>query len=371
MTFKEAMERYRAGTASAEEKQLVEAELEKHSLIAEYLDEQWDETAALAPPPAEEMRRVRKSLRRRNGLIVITSIVLAAALLLTVVLVGIPAAERLYWDPTQPSGVQPDSTDLELMLAAYAELFCPAVNVAGVSANRTGFARYDVSLRYWDANRGGDVRFVEGSIEKGQLHLPQGTLQNATVNLFERATYPFYPEKEWAVNVCGQLEQLPEYITVTAAVSFPKDLSMEELLVLRSTLQNGEIGWVGIRTSAENEQLLPLCGMQPFAGGTVWMEANWAYPDFELSPVKMTAENLEAHFRALLQLSADQVGNDTGIDLRSADGQSFYEKVLDYTAENGVYSYGCFVSCSPGALLALVESGAVSQVRIEELRLGF
>ena len=146
---------------------------------------------------------------------------------------------------------------------------------------------------------------------------------------------------------------------------------MAELLALRSTLQNGEIGWVGIRTSAENEQLLPLCGMRPFAGGTVWMEANGAYPCFELSPVKMTAENLEAHFRALLQLSADQVGNDTGIDLRAVDGQSFYAKVLDYTAENGVYSYGCFVSCSPGALLALVESGAVSQVRIEELRLGF
>ena len=147
MTFKEAMERYRAGTASAEEKQLVEAELEKHSLIAEYLDEQWDETAALVSPPAEEMQRVRKSLRRRNSLVVITSIVLAAALLLAVVLVGIPAAERLYWDPTQPSGVQPDSTDLELMLAAYTELFCPEVNVAGVSANRIGFARYDVSLR--------------------------------------------------------------------------------------------------------------------------------------------------------------------------------------------------------------------------------
>ena len=74
MTFKEAMERYRAGTASAEEKQLVEAELEKHGLIAEYLDEQWDETAALSTPPAEEMRRVRKSLRRRNGIVVITSI---------------------------------------------------------------------------------------------------------------------------------------------------------------------------------------------------------------------------------------------------------------------------------------------------------
>ena len=40
------------------------------------------------------------------------------------------------------------------------------------------------------------------------------------------------------------------------------------------------------------------------------------------------------------------------------DGMMMKEK-------NGI---GCFVSCSPGAL---IESGAVSQVRVEELWLGF
>ena len=51
MTFKEAMEHYRAGTASTEERKLVEQELEKNQLIAEYLDEQWDDRITAPPPP--------------------------------------------------------------------------------------------------------------------------------------------------------------------------------------------------------------------------------------------------------------------------------------------------------------------------------
>ena len=53
MTFKEAMEHYRAGTATEAQRQLVEQELEKNRLIAEYLDEQWD-AAPLVPTAAPE-----------------------------------------------------------------------------------------------------------------------------------------------------------------------------------------------------------------------------------------------------------------------------------------------------------------------------
>ena len=66
MTFKEAMEHYRAGTATEEQRQLVEEELEKSKLIAEYLDAQWEEEAIIPAAPEEEMKQVRKRLRKRN-----------------------------------------------------------------------------------------------------------------------------------------------------------------------------------------------------------------------------------------------------------------------------------------------------------------
>mgnify|MGYP000417595934 CR=1 FL=1 len=54
MTFRELLEKYRAGQASEEERALVEAELEKSEAIADYLAEQVEDelgTAEARPPP--------------------------------------------------------------------------------------------------------------------------------------------------------------------------------------------------------------------------------------------------------------------------------------------------------------------------------
>lgn len=368
MIFKEAMEHYRAGTATQEQRQIVEEELEKSKLIAEYLDAQWEEKAVIPAAPMEEMKRVRKNLRRRNTLIVLTSLVLVAALLLGTVYIGIPAVEHLYWNPAQNSYGMTYCDDLELMLAAYTEMFCPDVNIVSVTSDRTGFARYDITIQYWDANRGGDSLYAFGMIDKGILDIPQGVLRHCPINIFDRATYPFYPASEnWKKNVTEKLEQLPEYITVTAAISFAEDKSMEELLAFGDSLQNGSIGWVGIRTAPETEQFLPLCGMNPFRGGVVRSEINEHYPCFDLTAESVTPENLTAHFHALLQFSADQSAAGTGIDERYTIHESYYTQALEYVSENGIYSYGCYVSASPAAILALIESGAVSSVHIEDI----
>lgn len=42
MDFRTAMEHYQNDTASPEERRLVEEELEKNQLIAQYLDSQWE-----------------------------------------------------------------------------------------------------------------------------------------------------------------------------------------------------------------------------------------------------------------------------------------------------------------------------------------
>ena len=368
MTFKEAMEHYRAGTATPEERQLVEEELEKSKLIAEYLDAQWEDEVSVPVAPVEEMKQVRKSLRKRNVLIVLTSLVLVAALALATVYIGIPAAESRYWDPAQNSYSMTHYNDLELMLAAYTELFCPGINLIGATSSKTGFAKYDITLQYWDAYQGGDNLYAFGTIDKGVLSIPQGVLRHCTINIFDRATYPFYPVGEnWKENVTKKLEQMPEYVTVTAAVSFPEDKSMEELLEFRSSLEQIFVGWVGIRTAPESEQLLPLCGINPFAGGVIRSQINEHYPCFDLKGDYYTPESLTAHFQSLLQLSADQVAAGTGIDERYTIHESIYSQVLDYVAEHGVYSYGCYVSASPAAILALIESGAVSSVHIEDI----
>lgn len=368
MTFKEAMENYRAGTASEEERQFVEQELEKSQLIAEYLDEQWDDKASVPVAPAEEMKQLRKTLRQRNILIVLTSLVLSAALLLGTVYIGIPAAEGLYWDPTAASYAAPYITDLELMLAAYTELFCPELNISNVTAAKRGFAAYDITVQYWDAYRGGESQFVHGSIEKGELGLPMGFLDMCAVNIFDRATYPFFPAREGHLEkIRAELAELPDYIRIVAAVSFPQDKNMEEVLAFQDSLIDGEVGWTAIRTGPLDEQILPLCGMNVFQWGSVRESVNGAYPCFDTKPVEKTPENLETHFKSLLRFSADQARNGTGIPEEYRMGQCYYTDALNYVEENGIYSYGCYVSGTVETFLALIDSGAVSQIRIEDI----
>ena len=368
MNFKEAMEHYRAGTASPEQRALVEAELEKSRLISEYLDEGWNEPIPIPAAIDEEIKRVRKTLRRRNALIVLTSLILAAALLLGTVYIGIPGLEKQYWDPSTASYGDPYPTDLELMLSAYAELFCPDINIAGANATKTGFAAYDISIQYWNAYRGGKTLYATASLEKGVLKLPTGFIGFCPVNIFTRATYPFYPAEE-AHNqaVYERLSALPDYVTVMAAVSFPEDKNMEEVLAFQDSLIDGQIGWTAIRNGPLNEQILPHCGMQIFQWGNIHPDANEEYPCLDSKSVKTTPENLEAHFKSLLRFSADQVKNGTGIPEEHRKGKCFYTEVLNYVEENGVYSYGCYVRATPETFLALLSSGAVSQVWIEDI----
>lgn len=368
MIFKEAMEHYRAGTATQEERQLVEQELEKSQLIAEYLDAQWDDTPTMVSTPTEEIRQVRKSLRKRNVLIVLTSLVLTAALLLGMVYVGIPAMETFYWDPSTISYGTPYSTDLELMLAVYDELFCPDVNIAGVTETKTGFAAYDILVQYWNAYRGGDSLYAMGKIEKGGLTLPAGFLRQCPINIFDRATYPFYEASPGSQQkVRDKLFCLPAYVTVVAAVSFPEDKSMEEVLQFRDTLVDGSVGWTAIRTSPLDEQMLPLCGMDLYQSGSVRTEVNEYYPCLDTKEMEMSAENLEMHFKSLLQFSADQVKAGTGIAEEHYFNQCYYTQVLEYVEEKGIFSYGCYVSGTPETILALLDSGAVTQVWIEDI----
>ena len=69
MTFRELLDKYRAGQASEEERALVEAELEKSEAIADYLAEQVEDAlgAAETQAPAGEVRHIQKKVNRCWG----------------------------------------------------------------------------------------------------------------------------------------------------------------------------------------------------------------------------------------------------------------------------------------------------------------
>ena len=95
-------------------------------------------------------------------------------------------------------------------------------------------------------------------------------LMTSPSNIFERGCFGFGAfGDEFNEDVYDRLSRLPEYVKVYAAVSFPEDLTMEELIAFSDSLKDGEVCWIGIRHVEENRQLLPLCGIYPFSGGKI------------------------------------------------------------------------------------------------------
>lgn len=374
MTFKDAMAHYRAGTATPEERKLVEEELEKSQLVADYLDEQWAEEPL--PPldaPAGEIQQVRKKLRRHSLTLVLTSVALAAALLLGTIYGVIPALEKQYWDPNEQTLGQQFFTDFDITLDAYAELFCPELTILQTFSKRTGFASHELNIRY--ELSGQSPSYAIAQLERDTLTLPMELLdQSVLLNIFERGSYPTYPDTPETLSWTREsLEKLPDFVSVTAAVSFSEDWSMDRLLAFASSLdEQSHIGWVGIRHYPSDIQFYPLCGIKPFEGGTVLETESADYPFLNIKGIdSLTAEQMQQHFLSQLRWSLDRTKAGRGIPIGWHDpATSYYESVIDYVEENGMYTYGCYLTTTPQNLLRLLDEGVVSKIFITDKQIG-
>lgn len=319
---------------------------------------------ALTPLPdnTDELKNIRKNLRRRSFATVLTCFLLAAALIL-----GVFATERMYLHPDSNTLDIEYSNDLSMAMIAYSELFSPSQTVTGMTYEKTGFASYSLTVMMWENYAMMDSVYPTATLKYNKLEFPMGFWDYESVNAFARATYPAdHLSDEYQQEIRETLEKLPDYILVRGRVSFPEDLNMEQLLQFRDSLQDGYIGWVGIRNAPEDLQCLPLCGMKPFMGGCVWDQMNEKYPCFDPYTVETNAENLETHFKSLLKLSLDQYNAGTGIEAGINLYANYYEGVLNYVEENGVMTYGCYVVGPPALFLELLDSGAASQVWLQD-----
>ena len=321
-------------------------------------DNEWEQEL----PPENEMKQIQRSIRKRNWTIVAVSVSIAVALLFGCIQFIIPAIENLYWSPAD--GTFEGVSDLNLVLSAYTELFCPGWEVSSVHSGRNGFASYALNIIRRDIAKGEYIHMT-GSLCKNQLAWDyRFTNEWADSRLITANTYPpfLFPEEE---GLSEKLVQLPEYITVEAAVIFSEDLSMEEILLLREEYDL-PITWVAIRHAPEEGSTGLLCGMSPFSGSAIYYEVNEQYPQFGLETLltpeyKFAAGDLEQHFKSLLQLSSDML--DVGRGARVYGGErNYYREALEYVMEHGVMSYACIVYTSSDTLLQLLADERVSRI---------
>lgn len=346
------------------------------------------------PSPTEsekELKIIQKRLRNRSMKTVVISLVLAAALLFGTVQFAIPALEGLYWDPRTVSYGTENGTDLDMVLAAYTDLFSPTTYFQGTRVNRTGFASYSITIQYRDEHTN-KLHESYGTIEKGELFIPHGVCD--TVGHTEAGDYwmevqdilpgVIEANREFTNE---KLAPLPEYIQVAAFITFTEDKTLTEVFRFREELVNYKMDpyndtgyyWTAIRHTDEADKSVR-CGFNSESYTDQFPEANEHYPAFsERQAYEDTNTSYEqwstkeitysAHFKSMLKFMDDQLKNGTGIPApASSTGEvdmEYYANALSYVEEHGVMAYGCYIIASPQHLLEILNREDVLYVQLD------
>lgn len=325
----------------------------------ESLDWEWTQSN----PDEIELDKLQKSLKNREKRSVLFSAAAVFLVLAVVFFVIIPILEKQFWNPAKNTNNIEFTNDLSLTMIAYSELFTPSQTVNYVYGERIAFATHSLSVNMYENFDPMVTVYKSAVLRRGELEFPDGFWRYASIGYFDRDSSPSYPLSASTQQYYREkLEALPDYVRVRAAVSFPEDLTMEQLMEFAGSLKNAGIEWIGIRNSPEDQQCYPLCGMKPYVGGIVLKQVNEHYPMFDVKSVDFTPEVLETHFKALLQFSQDQIESGMGIDVGYSCYEEYYAGVLAYVEENGVMTYGCYVVCDAKQLLEMLDNGMASQI---------
>ena len=369
MNFKQAFDNYRNHTATAEEALFVESEIEKNLLINEYLEEELPQADTLAAVPSQDLQLVRSRLRRRSFLLVFTTILCVCLLAAAYYYIAAPLLNKLYYDPTIHS-YEEFTSDFDIAMTAITELHSPGNIYSHSYVDQTGIGSYSVTFGYYTPFSG-SPEYVTAPLIRGFFDFPHPYRNSSfPINGFAGSTYPQYPLPESSLaDINARLQALPEFVNVTAAVSFSSDLSLHHLLELLEPYDGQQLSvlWVGVRNSDPDRQLLPICGFEFTSAGYILDSVNQAYPAFELSRVEgqdgqRTAEDYTQHFKSLMTYLIDHPDFLEAYYGEGTSMQDYYSNILSYVEHNGVNTYGIYVVATPVTLLSLYDTGLVSQI---------
>lgn len=376
MRFQEILEKYKAGQATAEEQRMVEEELEKYQALTEYLLEEDFGTEEEEGLSSEEWKKIDRSFKKRNRTVILAAVVLACVIM-GLIFAFQPVISKVIWyDPTE-ADMQEFAYDIDCHLAVLTELTMPEVQVESVLPTEQGWGKYDLQVQQRDWSTG-ECTWLNGTVTRGRVELNRNVYRNSSMNVFSRGTMPFVDvDGEHSVIHTPQeakaaLADLPEYVRMEAYVSLGKDWTMEELEAFQKEYdpQGYDIGWVGVRTSPEERQFLPLMGFDAGGSGYVFDQVDEAYPFYELSMHEDVplAEAWENHFLALLQYSVDHEDFYARLNQSSSHG-AICQMVQEYVRENGVMTYGFLYYGTPSELAKILEHPDVEGIYVSDARL--
>lgn len=411
MTFQELFSRYQKGAATLEEQKLVENELEKFELIETYFagrmeEERFPEEELLNEADQEEVKGISKKVNRKFRNSILFSLLLAAALFFFARF----ACGLLFYNPNRGyPEIYGGDGQFYMDTSVFTELHSPGYSTEWAQALPESWGKYQIEVRQLD-NFTGNTQTFNGQIVRGRA--AGGNVGNLTIypNLINRHTYAL--EAYWhfpSITAFGrklgqfaqldedgnetytqspesiestilELRRLPESSWVSAYVTFPEDLTLEEF---RGFYEKWgpegaglDISYAAVRGS---ELGAGPVGFDPSgswaATDTSPYEKEYPSLKWDINQESMTAQdqtvNWEQHFFSLLNYMANRpqflnaMANVNGFD---AD---YYKDTLSRAVTDGIRIYGVLVQGSVSQVADLASNDNIDGFTVDNVKLSF
>lgn len=377
MNFREMLERYKNGSATEEEIEYINQEIEKYEVINDYLyDSLVDdltvrentETFQGLQQSEDFIKMIKNSIRK--AFLKMGSIV-AIVVLLVVLFVEIglsPIMKQLYYNPGKEVGT---TNQMGMDLAIYTNLRVPFRRRTSVTVTDQGYGNYNICINQ-NSSYNGVFTDVAGIVNKGKLSLfDPNILKTPPLNAFA-SNFDFI-ESSWAgysvEESLGRISNLPEDKYYKGYITFNKDMKYKDVSDL---LKNYDYlsAWYGVRVKENyNHELI---GFTTDASGVIidgWDNEKYPYlyllsnEFIERTDIRKDEEIMTIHFISMLKYMSNQ---EKFLKMLN-DNSSIYESAYQYVEEHGLAIYGCVIRAKKDELLNIYKEPSVYCIWTEEL----
>ena len=350
MKFEELLKKYQDGTATPEERAAVEEELEKVRLIEEYLAAEDTPLPLPEISVAGEVKAVQRTITRRTRrtAAAVVAGVLAVMLLLQYVL--LPLLNRRIYD-REDYEVSEGFSEYRMTMDVFTQLFLPQYDFYGCGKETSGFGRWTLKNTFWG---------LPGQYVAADFTVTCGFLNTESENFWR--LFPAVNLFDQDISHAGDdaLARLDDSISVSGAVSFTENLTLEEVLAFRQQARALGVDVIAAAISRQTGHTMFL----RLEGGVIgWSDSvNKDYPHLYLGYIKPDdSEVLQQHLISQLQYMADH----SSIS-RKLDPHVNYSSFLKEAKSDEITYCGVWVTGTGAELLSLYDTGIVSQIWAQE-----
>lgn len=417
MRYHELIELYKKNELDEIQKKRVEADLEKHEAISEYLLDREDgsDFGSLeadvgvqmdVPEPMLSEQRELEFTKKVNRKIKFTFMklglcvtMITLVLVLFVIFLLPKVVDGFYYNPGKAVGTYGNQAGLDYYV--YTELCMPGYNRDCVSVQSRGYGVYDIMILQ-NMTYNHSITNLAGRIERDKLTLyDPNVLQRPAVNVFawydmdggSTASLTDLIEKERKVNHCSAgsaqyaaeaLEKLDEQENYIAYVSLDKMMPYQEFIKFLSELEEEEqieSVWCAVFLGDQEKNSVNNLGFQcrfssshslewdreKYPRLVLWNQDDNEY-DVDFDEDVQNEDDMKTHFTSMLKYIADQ---EKFLKLQEPWGvysAQEYRNAADYVEGNGLMIYGFAGIGHKSALLKLNQEKEVYEIYTQKLR---